>query len=213
MIDSDGLPAAVGEQGAICVRLPLPPGFTPTLWNGEERFIQAYLAPQPGYYSTADAGYYDEDGYLYVMGRTDDVINVAGHRLSTGRLEEILSSHQDVAESAVVGVADAQRGQVPLGLVVLKNGVEHRDAQVAAELVALVRERLGPVAALKQVAVVDALPKTRSGKILRATIRQIADGRAWKVPPTIEDAGVLDDLVPLLRRLGYADAGVLVTEQ
>ncbi len=213
VIGADGLPAPVGEQGSICVRLPLPPGFTPTLWHGEERFIQAYLAPQPGYYSTADAGYYDEDGYLYVMGRTDDVINVAGHRLSTGRLEEILSSHQDVAESAVVGVADAQRGQVPLGLVVLKNGVEHRDEQVAAELVALVRERLGPVAALKQVAIVDALPKTRSGKILRATIRQIADGRAWKVPPTIEDAGVLDDLVPLLRRLGYADAGVLVTEQ
>ena len=212
VLDAEGRPAATGEQGSICVRLPLPPGFTPTLWNGEERFVETYLAPQPGYYSTADAGYYDEDGYLYVMGRTDDVINVAGHRLSTGQLEEVLSSHPDVAESAVVGVADAQRGQVPLGFAVLKNGVEHEHEQVAAELVALVRDRVGPVAALKTVAIVDALPKTRSGKILRATIRQIADGREWSVPPTIEDAGVLDDFATLLPRLGYLGTATVAAE-
>ncbi len=204
VLDDDGRPAAAGEQGSICVRLPLPPGFTPTLWNGEERFVETYLAPRPGYYSTADSGYYDEDGYLYVMGRTDDVINVAGHRLSTGQMEEILASHRDVAESAVIGVADAYRGQVPLGFAVLKSGVERDPEQVAAELVTLVRDRVGPVAALKTVAIVDALPKTRSGKVLRATIRQIADGRAWSVPPTIEDARVLDDFVELLPALGYA---------
>ena len=194
----------MGENGAICVRLPLPPGFTPTLWKGEERFVEAYLSLYPGYYMTADAGYYDEDGYLYVMSRTDDVINVAGHRLSTGQMEEILASHRDVAECAVVGVADEFKGQVPIGFAVLKTGVQSSHEQVCAELVGLVRERVGPVAAFKTVAIVDALPKTRSGKILRATIRKISDGEDWSVPPTIEDAAVLDDFVTLLPTLDYA---------
>ncbi len=209
VLTDDGEHAAPGQQGSICVRLPLPPGFTPTLWNGEQRFVETYLAARPGYYWTADAGYYDEDGYLYVMGRTDDVINVAGHRLSTGQMEEILASHPDVAESAVVGVADAYKGQVPLGFAVLKSGVDRNPEQVTAELVTLVRDRVGPVAALKTVAIVDALPKTRSGKVLRATIRQIADGRTWSVPPTIEDAGVLDSFVELLAELGYTDSSAV----
>jgi propionyl-CoA synthetase len=209
ILDEDGNQVAPGTTGAICVKLPLPPGFAPTLWRGEERFIEAYLSQYPGYYLTADAGYFDEDGYLYVMSRLDDVINVAGHRLSTGQLEEVLASHPDVAECAVVGVADGFKGQVPLGFAVLKAGVEREHAEVAAELVALVRERVGPVASLKTVAIVDALPKTRSGKTLRSTIRKIADGEEWSVPPTIEDAGVLDDFADLLPRLGYGQSPAL----
>jgi propionyl-CoA synthetase len=206
ILDEAGREVPTGESGAICVRLPLPPGFTPTLWKGEERFAEAYLSLYPGYYMTADAGYYDEDGYLYVMSRTDDVINVAGHRLSTGQMEEILASHHDVAECAVVGVADDFKGQVPIGFAVLKAGVEKGHEEIAAELVALVRERVGPVASFKTVAIVDALPKTRSGKILRSTIRKISDGEDWSVPPTIEDAAVLDDFVTLLPTLDYASA-------
>jgi propionyl-CoA synthetase len=203
ILDEDGHELQAGETGAICVRLPLPPGFSPTLWGGEERFVEAYLSRYPGYYLTADAGYLDQDGYIYVMSRIDDVINVAGHRLSTGQMEEVLASHQDVAECAVVGVADQLKGQIPIGFAVLKAGVERRHEDLAAELIALVRERVGPVASFKTVAIVDALPKTRSGKTLRATIRKMADGEEYSVPPTIEDATVLDDYAELLPSLGY----------
>ena len=206
VLDEEGTELSVGETGAVCVRLPLPPGFAPTLWRGEGRFLEAYLSRYEGHYLTGDAGYFDEDGYLYVMSRIDDVINTAGHRLSTGQMEEVLASHPDVAECAVVGVADDFKGQVPIGFAVLKAGVEHSHEQVEAELVGLVRERVGPVASFKCVAIVDALPKTRSGKTLRATIRMIADGEAWTVPPTIEDPSVLDEFARLLPTLTYATA-------
>jgi propionyl-CoA synthetase len=206
ILDEDGHELPTGETGAICVRLPMPPGFSPTLWRGEERFVEAYLSRYPGYYLTADAGYFDQDGYLYVMSRIDDVINVAGHRLSTGQMEEVIASHNDVAECAVVGVADQLKGQIPIGFGVLKAGVDRPHEVVAAELIALVRERVGPVASFKTVAIVDALPKTRSGKILRGTIRKMADGEEWSLPPTIEDATVLDDYADLLPRLGYGKA-------
>ena len=203
VLDEKGGELPAGETGAVCVRLPLPPGFAHTLWRGDQRFVDAYLARYEGFYLTGDAGYFDDDGYLYVMSRIDDVINTAGHRLSTGQMEEVLASHPDVAECAVVGVADEFKGQVPIGFAVLKTGVERTPEEVAAELVALVRERVGPVASFKTVAIVDALPKTRSGKTLRATIRKIADGAAWSVPPTIEDAAVLDDFAKLLPTLSY----------
>jgi propionyl-CoA synthetase len=192
-----------GNIGAICVKLPLPPGCSPTLWGSDERWIEAYLTEYPGHYLTADAGYVDEDGYLFVMGRTDDVINVAGHRLSTGQMEEVLASHQAVAECAVVGVADSFKGQVPLGFVVLKADVDQDPDDVSEELVALVREHIGPVAFFKVARVVRALPKTRSGKVLRGTIRKMADGEDWKPPATIEDAGVLDHFGSVLEELGY----------
>jgi propionyl-CoA synthetase len=201
ILDDDGAEVPTGETGAVCVRLPLPPGCSPTLWRGDERFFDAYLSRYPGFYLSGDAGYFDQDGYLFVMSRIDDVINVAGHRLSTGQMEEVLSSHPDIAECAVVGVADDFKGQIPIGFAVLKAGVERPDKDIAAELVALVRERVGPVASFKTVAIVDALPKTRSGKTLRATIRKIADGDRWSVPPTIEDATVLDDFVQLMPTL------------
>jgi propionyl-CoA synthetase len=209
ILDDDGHELPAGETGAICVRLPLPPGFSPTLWRGDERFVEAYLSRYPGYYLTADAGYYDEDGYIYVMSRIDDVINVAGHRLSTGQMEEVIASHKEVAECAVVGVADQLKGQIPIGFAVLKAGVDRPREDVAGELIALVRERVGPVAFFKTVAIVDALPKTRSGKTLRATIRKMADGEPWTVPPTIEDATVLEDYAELLPRLGYGKAQAL----
>jgi propionyl-CoA synthetase len=205
ILDDDGRELPAGATGAICVRLPLPPGFTPTLWRGEQRFIDAYLAQYPGYYLTADAGQLDQDGYLYVMSRTDDVINVAGHRLSTGQLEEVIASHPDIAECAVVGVADQLKGQIPIGFAVLKAGVKRPHQQIAAELIKLVRERVGPVASFKTATIVDALPKTRSGKTLRATIRNIANGEQWTVPPTIEDAAVLDDYAKLLLTLGFSN--------
>ena len=186
-----------GEEGAICVRLPLPPGTLPTLWNDDDRFRAAYLAEHPGYYLTGDGGYFDEDGYLFVMGRIDDVINVAGHRLSTGAIEEVLAAHPAVAECAVIGVTDDIKGQVPRGLVVLKAGASSDG--LAAELVAAVRDRIGAVACLKVVDIVAALPKTRSGKILRKTMRAIAHGRDEPVPSTIEDPKVLDQLRPILR--------------
>jgi propionyl-CoA synthetase len=201
ILDEDGGEVPRGETGAICVRLPLPPGFAATLWGGEERFVEAYLSSYDGYYLTGDAGYFDADGYIYVMSRIDDVINTAGHRLSTGQMEEILSSHPDVAECAVVGVADEFKGQVPVGFTVLKAGVRRNEEDIKTELVALVREHLGPVASFKTVAIVDALPKTRSGKTLRSTIRKIADGEEWTVPPTIEDSTVLDDFAQLLPEL------------
>jgi propionyl-CoA synthetase len=192
-LDDHGTPLAPGETvGNLAIRLPMPPGCAPTLWGGDRKFCDAYLADFAGWYRTGDAGMVDASGDIWVMGRTDDVINVAGHRLSTGAMEEVLAAHPDVAECAVVGVADPLKGQVPLGLVVLKAGVEREPEALAAELIALVRERIGPVAAFRRAHVVARLPKTRSGKILRATMRGIADGATPKVPPTIEDASVLD---------------------
>jgi propionyl-CoA synthetase len=200
VVDQSGAPAPAGTDGAIVVKLPMPPGALPTLWNDDERFVQSYLAAFDGYYLTGDGGRLDADGYVYVMGRTDDVINVAGHRLSTGGMEEVLAAHPDVAECAVIGVADALKGQVPRGFVVLKAGVERDEAQLRDELVQLVRDQVGAVASLRDVAVVPALPKTRSGKILRKTMRGIADGLDEPTPSTIEDASVLDTLRPVLRR-------------
>ncbi len=199
VLDDKGQPVAPGETGTLAVKLPLPPGALPTLWNNPERFRKSYLADLPGYYTTSDAGYIDADGYAYVMARTDDVINVAGHRLSTGQMEEVLAKHKDVAECAVVGVADQLKGQIPAGFVVLKSGVNRPDADIAGEVVKLVRDEIGAVAGLKDVYVVKRLPKTRSGKILRGTIRQIADGDTWKMPATIEDAGALDDIAVVLK--------------
>ncbi|HWD01934.1 MAG TPA: propionyl-CoA synthetase [Amycolatopsis sp.] len=196
--DGEELPA--GREGAIVVKLPLPPGSLPTLWGDDERYREAYLSRYPGYYLTGDSGFFDEDGYLFVMGRTDDVINVAGHRLSTGSMEAALASHPAVAECAVIGVSDELKGQVPRGFVVLKAGADVDEDQLRDELVAVVRRDVGPVAAFRDVAVVEALPKTRSGKILRKTMRGIANGRDEPVPSTIEDPGVLDALRAVLRR-------------
>ena len=198
VLDEQGKPADPGSEGAICVRLPLPPGTLTTLWGDDERFVSSYLSAFDGYYLSGDGGYLDEDGYLFVMGRTDDVINVAGHRLSTGSMEAVLAAHEAVAECAVIGVADPMKGQVPRGFVVLKAGVEHDPDELASELVAMVREEIGAVAAFRDVAVVGGLPKTRSGKILRKTMREIADGKDARVPSTIEDTEVLDSLRPVL---------------
>ena len=200
VLDPSGNPAEPGIDGAIVVKLPLPPGAFPTLWNDDERFVESYMKAFDGYYLTGDGGRVDADGYVYVMGRTDDVINVAGHRLSTGGMEEVLAAHPDVAECAVIGVADPMKGQIPRGFVVLKSGVQRDEGDLAAELVQMVREQVGAVASLKDVAVVAALPKTRSGKILRKTMREIADGNQAPVPATIESADVLDALRPILRR-------------
>ncbi|GII05635.1 propionyl-CoA synthetase [Planobispora takensis] len=198
VLDPDGRDCAPGQEGAICLRLPLPPGTLPTLWRDDERYVSSYLSQFPGHYLTGDGGYLDEDGYLFVMGRTDDVINVAGHRLSTGSMEAVLAAHPAVAECAVIGVADELKGQVPRGFVVLKSGVEADPRTVCAELVRAVREEVGAVAALKRVDVVPALPKTRSGKILRKTMRGMAEGADEPVPSTIEDASVLDALRPVI---------------
>jgi propionyl-CoA synthetase len=200
VLDTFGKPVPPGEDGAIVIKLPLPPGALPTLWNDDDRFVNSYMSVYDGFYLTGDGGRVDEDGYVFVMGRTDDVINVAGHRLSTGSMEEVLASHPDVAECAVIGVADQLKGQIPRGLVVLKSGVDRDPAELQAELVGMVRAQIGAVAALKDVAVVPALPKTRSGKILRKTMRGIADGVNEPVPSTIDDASVLDTLRPILRR-------------
>ena len=199
-LDAAGQELRPGENGALVLKLPLPPGCAPMLWNAEQRYREAYLSTFPGYYDTSDAGMVDAEGFVWVMGRTDDIINVAGHRLSTGAMEEVLAAHPDVAECAVVGMADALKGQAPLGLVVLKAGVARPEADVARELVALVRQRIGPVAAFKEARVVLRLPKTRSGKILRATIRKIADGESFAVPPTIDDPLILDEIAGVLAR-------------
>jgi len=204
VLDSAGRDVAPGEAGALAVRLPMPPGATPTLWNADERFREAYLSAFPGHYQTGDAGYVDEQGYVFVMSRTDDVINVAGHRLSTGAIEEVLASHPDVAECAVLGVADGLKGQLPLGLLVLKAGVTRSHDDVAAEAVQLVRDRIGPVAAFKTAVVVERLPKTRSGKILRGTMRRIADGEEYTTPATIDDPVILDEIEVALEQVGYA---------
>jgi len=202
VLGEDGRELAAGETGNIVIRLPLPPGCLPTLWNNDDGYVQAYMSRYPGYYLTADAGYKDADGYLWVMGRTDDIINVAGHRLSTGAMEEVLASHPDVAECAVVGVADEIKGEIPLGLIVLKAGVRRADA-TPDELVRLVRERIGPVAAFRTAIVVQRLPKTRSGKILRGTVKKIADGVEYRVPPTIDDPTSLDEIAAALATVGY----------
>jgi propionyl-CoA synthetase len=199
VVDSSGRAVPAGEDGAIVIKLPLPPGSLPTLWQDDERYVRSYLSAFDGFYLTGDGGRIDDDGYVYVMGRTDDVINVAGHRLSTGGMEEALASHPAVAECAVIGVADTLKGQVPRGFVVLKAGVDRPEEELRAELVAIVRERIGAVASLREVAVVPALPKTRSGKILRKTMRGIADGLDEPVPSTIESVEVLDALRPVLR--------------
>ena len=203
VLDGDGRAVGPGTVGAIVGKLPMPPGTAPTLWNAEERFRQSYLASFPGYYETGDAGYIDEDGYVYVMARTDDIINVAGHRLSTGAMEEVLAAHPDVAECAVIGVADRLKGQLPVGFLVLKVGADGGNGEVVKEVVQMVRDRIGPVAAFKQAAVVKRLPKTRSGKILRATMRKIADGEAFKPPATIDDPAILEEIGESLKGLGY----------
>ncbi|MBA5777294.1 propionyl-CoA synthetase [Stappia sp. F7233] len=202
VLDDAGHPVPVGSLGNVVVKLPLPPGCLPTLWNAEDRFRESYLSEFPGYYKTADAGLMDEDGYLFIMARTDDIINVAGHRLSTGGMEEVLAGHKDVAECAVIGIADALKGQIPCGFVVLKSGVTRSHAEIEKELVGLVREKIGPVAAFKLAITVDRLPKTRSGKILRATMRQIADGEDVRIPATIDDPAILDEIGAALREHG-----------
>ncbi len=203
VLDEGGHPVAPGTLGAIAIKLPLPPGTLPNLWNAEARFVKSYLSTFPGYYETGDAGYIDEDGYVYIMARTDDVINVAGHRLSTGAIEEVLAAHPDVGECAVIGVADDLKGQLPLGFLCLNKGVVRDPETIVRECVALVRERIGPVAAFKLAVVVDRLPKTRSGKILRATMAKIADGDEVRIPATIDDPAILDEIALALKTLGY----------
>ncbi|MEZ5761116.1 propionate-CoA ligase PrpE [Albidovulum sp.] len=206
VLDEGGHPVAPGTLGAIAVKLPLPPGTLPTLWNAEDRFRKSYLNHFPGYYETGDAGYIDADGYLYIMARTDDVINVAGHRLSTGAMEEVLAGHADVAECAVIGVADDLKGQLPLGFLCLNKGSNRPHEEVVKECVARVRDQIGPVAAFKLAVVVDRLPKTRSGKILRGTMVKIADGESYKMPATIDDPAILDEIADALKTLGYPRA-------
>ncbi len=206
VLDPSGEVMKPGEIGALCIKLPLPPGASPTLWQAEERYVKAYLADYPGYYHTADAGYIDAEGYVFVMTRTDDIINVAGHRLSTGAIEEVLASHAEVAECAVIGVADNLKGQVPLGFLVLRTGAKTERAQIAEEVVQLVRERIGPVASFKLAVIVERLPKTRSGKILRGTMRAIADGDAYKIPATIDDPAILDEIGESLKSAGLGTA-------
>lgn len=203
VLNAQGQPAASGAIGALVIRAPLPPGTFTTLWNAPERFNSAYFANYPGYYETGDAGYIDEHGYVFVMSRTDDVINVAGHRLSTGAMEEVLSEDPDVAECAVIGVADSIKGQLPLGLLVLNSGVTSPPSEVAARAIVNMRNRIGPVAAFKQCAVVSRLPKTRSGKVLRGTMRKIADGEPWTLPATIDDPATLQEISVALEQLGY----------
>jgi propionyl-CoA synthetase len=199
IVDESSKPVPANTTGSIVVKLPLPPSCLPTLWQQDERCKEAYFAEFPGYYKTSDAGYKDEDGYVFVMGRTDDIINVAGHRLSTGGMEEILASHPDVAECAVLGIKDQLKGEVPCGFLVLKSGVVRSASEVENEVVGMVRDRIGPVAAFKRAVTVPRLPKTRSGKILRGTMKKIADGEPWNMPATIEDPKALDDISAALK--------------
>ena len=204
ILDEGGNPMKAGELGAIAIKLPLPPGTLPTLWNAEERFKKSYLTTFPGYYETGDAGMIDEDGYLYIMARTDDVINVAGHRLSTGGMEEVLANHPDVAECAVIGVSDELKGQLPVGFLCLTTGVNRPHDEIVKECVKMMRDQIGPVAAFKLAVVVNRLPKTRSGKILRAIMVKIADGKDFKMPATIDDPAILDEIREALQTIGYA---------
>jgi propionyl-CoA synthetase len=203
VVDDAGHPVAAGTLGNVVIKLPMPPGCLPTLWNADERFRNAYLEEFPGYYKTADAGYLDEDGYLFIMSRTDDIINCAGHRLSTGAMEEVCATHPDVAECAVIGVADALKGQIPCGFLVLKSNSAKPHAEIEKEVVGLVRDQIGPVAAFKMVLCVKRLPKTRSGKILRGTMQKIADREPWKMPATIDDPAILDEIGEALRARGH----------
>jgi propionyl-CoA synthetase len=204
VLDDEGGSVAPGDIGRIMIKLPMPPGCLTTLWGNDQRFVQSYLSTQPGYYLSGDAGYLDDDGYLFVMSRIDDIINVAGHRLSTGGMEAVLAGHPDVAECAVIGVADQLKGELPLGLVVLKAGVDRTEQEIGGELVRLVREQIGPVAAFKTVLVVERLPKTRSGKILRGTMKCIADGKDYRMPATIDDPAILGEIEQALSVAGYA---------
>ena len=204
ILDTDGEVLPAGELGAISIKLPLPPSCLATIWGADQAFIDKYLTTFPGYYETGDAGYCDEDGYLYIMARTDDVINVAGHRLSTGQLEEVLADHPDIAECAVIGVADQLKGQLPLGLICLYPTSQRKAEDIIAEAIDLVRSRVGRVAALNQLVVVDRLPKTRSGKVLRGTVAKIADGTDWTMPATIDDPVILDEITAALKTIGYA---------
>jgi len=204
VVDDNNNPVKAGEIGALVVELPLPPGTLPTLWNNDEGFVESYLEEFPGNYKTADAGFIDGDGYVYVMSRTDDIINVAGHRLSTGAMEEVLADHRDVAECAVLGVEDKLKGHIPIGFLVLNAGVERDHNEIIQETIQMVRERIGPVASFKTAVVVKRLPKTRSGKILRGTIQKIADNKEWKMPATIDDPLVLDEIKEALQSIGYA---------
>ena len=203
VLDDQGKQVPDGRIGALVIKLPLPPGTLPTLWNADQDYEDSYLRHFEGYYLTGDAGYRDQDGYLWIMSRIDDIINVAGHRLSTGAVEEVLASHADVAECAVFGVEDALKGELPLGMVVLKAGVDRDETELRGELTALVREKIGPVAAFKLVTVVRRLPKTRSGKILRRTMKSVADGKQWKMPATIDEPAILGEITESLARLGY----------
>jgi len=207
VLDAEGQAVSAGTIGNIVIKLPLPPGSLPTMWKNDHGYKQYYLDPYPGYYLTGDAGYLDDDGYIWIMSRIDDIINVAGHRLSTGAIEEVLASHPDVAECAVIGAADELKGELPVGLIVLKAGVTRAPGDIVKEVVQLVRERIGPVAAFKQAVVVKRLPKTRSGKILRGTMRKIADGQTYAVPPTIDDPAILGEITQALHTLGYPRHG------
>ncbi len=204
ILDQQGNELGPNEQGVVAIKLPLPPGTLPTLWKRDDRFLESYLKPFPGYYYTSDGGFIDEDGYVWIMGRMDDVINVSGHRLSTGEMEEVVAKHPAVAECAVVGVSDSLKGQVPLGLVVLKAGVEEDHQKIISDLVQMVRDQIGPIACFKQAVVVKRLPKTRSGKILRGVIRKIADGEPYKMPSTIDDPAILGEIEESLKSIGYA---------
>ncbi len=206
VVDEANQEVKAGEIGALVVKLPLPPGSLPTLWNADDRFVESYLKEFPGYYKTADAGFVDQDGYVFVMSRTDDIINTAGHRLSTGAMEEVLASHPDVAECAVLGVEDQLKGQVPVGFIVLKAGVTRPEEEIIQEVIQMVREKIGPVASFKTATVVKRLPKTRSGKILRGTIQKIADNKEWRMPATIDDPAILGEIEEALNKVGYAKA-------
>lgn len=203
VLDDSGIEEKNGQTGNIVIKLPMPPGCFSTLWNNDDGCRESYFETFPGYYNTADAGYKDQDDYLWVMGRTDDVINVAGHRLSTGAIEEVLAEHPDVAECAVIGANDALKGEVPVGLIVLKAGTVRSTAAIISDVVKMVRERIGPVACFKVATIVDRLPKTRSGKIVRGTIKKIADGRDYQVPPTIEDPRTIEEIASNLAAIGY----------
>ena len=202
VVDETCKEVPANTMGSIVIKLPLPPACLPTLWQQDDCFRQNYLAEFPGYYMTADAGFKDDDGYIYVMSRTDDIINVAGHRLSTGGMEEVLSGHKDVAECAVIGVADALKGEIPCGFIVLKVGVNRAPAEIEQECVGLIREKIGPIAAFKLAVTVARLPKTRSGKILRGIMKKIADGEPWTMPATIDDPAILDEIGSALKGKG-----------